>query len=692
MKNSNCIPLLFLLLLLFGGCNLDGLDFDKLSKEITLNPQFVAPIAKANITAWDLVQSANPENEDVITKDANGLIKIVYKQNDLFNYNVRDLINFPKSQNFSFGDKVLGVISPENVGVSKIITLNDLVGNLHGDLDVLIPLNGMNVPFPVVSAKDLVSQFRLDQISDYKTITLSKGTLEISMENKLKVPLTINGSFFDIGNNREITDFTFTNITPNGIKNTSVSLAGFQLSNQVEFRMHSFDTPGSETPVIINLDDYFKVTFNLVDLSISRGNLMFKNPLTLNGSADVFEFEFPEPNVKAFSAVLKKGTLIIEAINSSKLTGSVNFSLNEIKKNGLPVNASIPLNGNLTYIDLSGANLNFTADPTFPYNRIMYNYTVSVYASSDYIDYSSSDKFNMNITLDDLEFKSITGDFGKRVIKVDPRVFNMNVDLFNKIDGSFKLANPKLELIIRNSIGMPASVNLNFTASNKDGKTASVDPPIFEIPVPADLNAGIANKTLVFDNKNSKIVDFMALPPTSEISYLGQINFNSSSQAITPLNPNFFDVDAIFAIDMAMELPLELQISNLAFKDTSGIKGTDYDKIESADLILNAKNGIPLDIDLQLLFVDTISKQQFGASKKTKILSAAQVNSSGVITPVQSSHTISLSSSDMENLRKANGIVFSGTVSSPSGGTVVAPIMSDSKIELNVAIKAQVNL
>jgi len=691
MKRSPNIIWFVLLLLLVSSCNLDSLDFGKLSKEVNLNPEFIAPLAKANITVWDLVQSANTGNEDVISKDPNGLIKIVYKKNSLFNYNVRDFLKFPGSQNFSSGDKILGDISPENVSVSRNITLNELVANLNGALDGLVPLNGMNFPFPPVSVTGLATQFNLDQITDFTSITLSKGTLEIKLENKLKVPITIKGNFFDIGNNRKITDFTFTNIAPNETSKTTFNLAGVQLSNKAEFRMLLFDTPGSSTPVNINLADYFKITFNLIDLGISKGNLMIKNSQTLEGSSDVFVFDFPnEPNMKAFGAVLKKGSLRIETTNSSKLTGAVNFTLNQIKKNGIPIIASIPLSGNSASIDLSGANINFTADPTFPYNRIPYDYSLTVYASSGYINYSSSDHINMKITLDNLEFKSITGDFGKRVIKIDPDVFDMNVDLLSKIDGSFKLANPKLELIIRNSIGMPGSVSLNFTASDKDGKTASLNPPVFDIHVPANINAGIATGSIVFDKGNSNIVNFIALPPTSEISYIGQVDFNKSNQAITPLNPNFLDVDATFAIDMVMDLPLELQISNLAFKDTTGISGGGYDKIETAELILNARNGIPLDVDLQLFFVDTISKIQYGASKKSKILAATIANASGAM-PLQS-NTFILEKADMVNLRKANGIVFSGTVSSPSGGTEVARIMADSKLELNVVIKAKVNL
>lgn len=691
MKKYYYLIWLSLILFIVNSCNLDNLDFEKLSGEVNLKPEFVFPVAKANVTVWDLVQSANKENEDLITKDPNGLIKIIYRQNDLFNYNVRELLKFPASQSFSSGEKYIGDLYPDDVFVSRPLSLRELIGASGGQLDGFLAFNGMTIPFPAISMTSIDARFEMDEISDFTSITLSKGLLEIKMENKLQVPLTITGNLFDVGNNKVIADFTFSNIPPNGTKTNLVNLAGKQFSNKIQFRLLSFVTPGSATPVKINLDDFFKLDFSFKDLGITQGNVIVKNDQTLEGSSSAFFFDFPEPNMKSYGAVLKKGTLLIKTTNASKLNGSINFTLNEVKKNGVPIQINIPLSGTSTTIDMSGAEFNFASDPVTPYNRIPYVYSVTVNKTSGYVNYSSKDAFTMDITLNGLEFKSITGDFGKRSITVDPDVFDLNVDMLNRIDGGFKLANPKLELIIRNSIGMPASVDMEFTASNKDGATASLNPPIFEIPVPSNLNSGIATKSVVFDRNNSNIVNFIALPPTSQISYNGKVDFNTTN-VVSPQNPNFLDVDAIFAIDMAMELPLELQISNLSFKDTSAIEAGDYDQIESADLILNAKNGVPLDIEMQLLFVDTISGTQYGTSKSSKILSAATVSAAGQITPVQSSHTFSLSKTEMDNLRKSNGLVISGKISSPDPTKTVSPIMSDSRIEMNVVIKSKINL
>jgi len=509
---------------------------------VNLSPAFVAPIAKANISGWDLVLSANKGNEDVISKDpVTKLIRIVYKQDNLYKYDVRDF-NFPS---FSVP--------------SRIISLANLISTLGGDLNALTLLDGMTVPFPAFYFPSIVTEFNMDQISHFNSVTFKKGSLGITLENKLKVPITIIGSLYDMGNNRIVADFTFENITPNGIANKSTSLAGLQLSNKVEFRMLTFKTPGSAPVAVkIDLNDYFKLTFDL----------------------------------------------------------------------------------------------------------------------------------------ENIEFKSITGDFGKQQINIGPEQFDMNVELLNKLDGSFILANPKLKLIFNNPIGMPALLDVGFKASNKSGSTVTLKKKsgLFEIPVPTSMDKP-ATGSIVFDKDNSNIVDFIALPPTGKIWYQGQVSFNQNNQ-VTQDNPNFLDLDNPFSVGIEMELPLELQTSTLTFKDTSAISGGNLDKIETAELILNATNGIPLDVDLQLFFVDTLSKDKppYGFSKKTKILSAAQVNALGGITPTKSSNTFSLDKSEMENLRKANGVVFMGTVSSSASGTTIAPILSDSKIELNLVIKSKVNL
>jgi hypothetical protein len=674
-------------------CNLDSLDFDKLSDEVNLKPELVGPIARANISVWDLLQAVNKDNKDLISKDPNGLVKIMYKQTDLFKYNVRDLLSFPVQQSFSSGDKQLGDIQPGNVSINRNITLADL-GGLAGGGPINVSLfNGLTVPIPAYSFNGPSFSYKIDQITDFNNVTLTKGSLEIAIENKLRIPVSLTGSLYDLGYNRKVkNDITFSNVAPNTIAKVSMDLAGVQLSNNLEFRLASFSTPGSTTPVYIDKNDYIKLTADLKNAIVSRGNLKV-NTQTVAGSSGTVSFVFPEPDLKAFATVLKKGTMTIKVSNTSKINGAINLNLPEIKKNGIAVTASVPLSGSSVTVDLTGANLNFASDPVVPYNRIPYSYNVQVNTSTGYIDYSATDVIRVDMTLTGLEFKSVHGDFGKRAIQINPSTFDMNMDMLDKIDGNFKLLNPKLELIFHNSIGMPASVALDLKATNKSGQQLLLTrtPSTYDIPIPANINAGIATGSMIFDKQNSNIVSFVALPPSGKISYSGKADFNKTN-VVTLQNPNFLDMDATFAIDVAMELPIELQVNNLTFKDTTGITGDNFDQVENAELTINATNGIPLDVDVQLFFIDTISKTQYGSSKKLKVLTAAQVSSTGVITPSVTTQPFGLDANEMKNLRKANGVVFSGSVSSPSGGTGVSSLYSDSKLQLNLVLKSKINL
>jgi hypothetical protein len=382
---------------------------------------------------------------------------------------------------------------------------------------------------------------------------------------------------------------------------------------------------------------------------------------------------------------MKKSPFIIWFVLLLFLVNSCNYDSLDFNKLSREVNLNpsfvAPIaKANITVWDLvQSGNKDMITKDANGLIKIVYKQTdLFKFKISDYIDFPKHPDYNVSIS-----------NFEKQLIKFEGG-FDMNVEMLDKIDGPFTLANPKLQLTIHNSIGMPASMGLEMSATNKSKSVVLKRlPPEFNIPVPANLAEGIRTDSIEFNKDNSNIVEFISLPPTGKILYSGKLDFNTT---VTPQNPKFLDRNATFAIDMVMELPIELKISNLAFKDTTSITGNNFDKLETAELIINAKNGIPLDVDLQLFFVDTISGKQFGTSKKTKILTAAQVNGSGVITPSQSSNTFGLDKSEMENLRKANGIVFVGSISSPSGGATVAPILWDSKIELNVVIKSKVNL
>ena len=186
-----------ILLFLINSCNLDSLDFNKLSDDLNLNPEFTGPIAKANIT-------------------------------------IRDL--------------------------------GELVGGGPINVDAL---HGSTVPFPSYSFNGPYHAYEMGRVDAFTSITIAKGSLEFILENKLKVPVSFTGCLFDLGNNRKILDnIVFKNVAPKAISKVTFDLAGTQISNNMEFRLLTFSTPGSTTPVYIDKLDFMNLTLALKNFSI----------------------------------------------------------------------------------------------------------------------------------------------------------------------------------------------------------------------------------------------------------------------------------------------------------------------------------------------------------------------------------------------------------------------------------------
>ncbi|MDX9883659.1 MAG: hypothetical protein RBS73_16480 [Prolixibacteraceae bacterium] len=678
------------LLFIANSCNLDNFDFGKLSDDVDLSPEFVMPLANADISMWDIIESVNDENDTLLKTGDNNVIKIVYTEEGIYDYKVRDLLDLPQQKSFSSGDKVFGGIALDNVQVNKEVNLWDITGAVDGNIDNIIPMDGTVNVFPSTSyVGPPPAVYAVPNITDFTWVKFTTGDLEITLQNNLPVPITIEGGLINKTSGQGIAAFSFINLTPGNTQTVTVSMANRTITNLIDFRMTKFETHATGFPALINLNDGFKLSMNFKNIEIWEGNVKV-DAQTLTGFSGSFNFEF-EDNVKVFEAILERGFMDITSFNNSQLTGTINLSFPQIKKNGNPVQVSVPFTGSPNTVGLSDAVINFASDIASPYNTVPYEYSISVNEYPGYVNYYSTDFIRMNVSLSSLDYTSIKGDFGDKNITIDEGSFKMDTEFLDKISGNFKLANPQLQLVLTNGIGVPAEVNANFIAQNKSGQSVSLDPAPFRLATPTSLGSPAVTQTIDFNKSNSNIVNFIALPPSGNITYSGNISFNPDG-AINAANPNFFDLDASLKIDLGVDLPFELQVSNLTFEDTAKISSGDLDMIKSAELIVNAVNEIPLDIDVQLFFIDTISGQQYSSSAKKKLLSAAQISDTGVITPVTSSNSVQLSETELEGLKKANGIVFKGMISSPENGTKTAVIYSTSRLNMNVVIKSKFDL
>jgi hypothetical protein len=689
--NRKKIQLLICMLssaILFTTCNTEDIDFDKIFSDINWTPEVKLPIASGEFTVWDLIESMNSEDDTLVQENEEGIVTIVYKEESIVNYNVRELIELTESQNFTAANFEFGELSLEDMSFSSQVTLQELINTTGGPSGVEA-LDENYAVFPPYSFTG-TADFGLETtITEFESIEISEGLLTISFFNGFPVPVTVRGLFYDELNGTAFASFEFNDI-PTGQEATpeEINLAGKQTSKYLVFRMTEFSTNGSSpSTVYIEMDGYFKLGFAFSNVKISGGTATPKAE-EIDGASGDFTFDFEDDELEINTATLNEGTLTITATNNSQVTGTLHIEMPSITYSGTALGSDIDIQANQTTtqsIDLTDYLIDMTMAAGADVNAIPYAYTVDI-TSSGPIDFSAIDNIDLSFDLIYLEFSLVTGYFSQQIATIDQGEFSLSMDMWDQIRGDFRLANPAIRLIVTNPVGTPNTVNMNFTAYNAEEGTASLDPDPFSLPLPTSPTQGAVTDTIALDKDNSNIVDFIALPPSDSMTYQGNIVFNPDGR---PANDNFLNMDDTITFDMEMNIPLELKLTNVeVINDTSALDMKDMDFLRTAELSIIATNEIPIDIELELAFIDTISGEQYGESVSGPLLTAAAVDENGNITATQTTNEITLDETDIDNMKQANGLVMIGTISSPDNGETVGTLYADSELEIQLSIGA----
>lgn len=356
-----------------------------------------------------------------------------------------------------------------------------------------------------------------------------------------------------------------------------------------------------------------------------------------------FPFNFIQEE-KLDSMILDQGSLIFNVTSEFQHTGNIIITCPNIRLNNVSFIDTIVLN------DDSG---NFSSNSTFPIdgytiylndsvgNDTMFfpiYFHVELISSGGAINYG--EEINVTTTLSDLDFEAVFGYLGN--YELLDQTGSMDLSFFdNTLDGYLQFENPQINFNIRNSYGVPAAITIErFTGFKTEDDSiqmnfnASIDPFGYAFPKLSDyINSDIfRDTTIVIDSSNSNISDFLTLLP-SRIEY----NLLAISNPITPGIPidsaNFATDDSKIDIDFEFIIPLWFKADNFALEDTIDLDLTDIDDdadfIEKVNIMLEVSNGLPLDIDFQIYFLD----ETYNSVDTLFAEDARPVISSGVLDP-----------------------------------------------------------
>lgn len=214
---------------------------------------------------------------------------------------------------------------------------------------------------------------------------------------------------------------------------------------------------------------------------------------------------------------------------------------------------------------------------------------------------------NVNISLTNISIKSVYAQFSSY-----PIPFNEIIDFdlsSTNYGGDLTIYNPKIYISTKNSFMMKGAIDIDTAAFSGDGVYSSIitNPPV-TINVPISPNSYT----------------------TEQVDAFSSINLNTdynkiSISGVAILNPDGFDAGVIridenseISLKLKAEIPLDLKITTLYYKDTldfdltqilKDIPIADFQFIDTLALRAYFESTIPVNAYGQVYFIDTTSQE-----------------------------------------------------------------------------------
>ncbi|MBI9037372.1 MAG: hypothetical protein JEY97_04495 [Bacteroidales bacterium] len=696
--------ILFMLLMAFQSCKKD------LNKIVTptLNPTMSVPLLNTNLTLGHLL-----EQDSNLIYNSDSSIKIVYSDDSLFSIGVDEIIEIPEQEEV-VEHFDLGKVEIDNVSINEQVVLYDMIQNIPShQRDSILAHDGTVDFFPATDPPSQPVLVNLPEFNNFSSVVLSEGYLVLSITNNIRVPFqNINIVIEDIINSIDIGTILIPQIDSMATVKDSISLAGVEMSNSLRARISDFTSPGSglmanpnpppdSIPdpskfvlVEVNIDNFYvEATTSNIKATSGFAKIPYQSKPIYNNDTTI-GFDVPSGS-ELQHITLSKVNLIYEINSTIKTTIDLKLMLPDATIDGNPVtprNITIPPLGTVNDTwNLDGVEFDLTTDPLKPYNAVHIAYEVTSQPTGEnLVEFDQNEYVEMIYSLDNIDFSFVDGYFGNQLFEVDLDSLDLNIDFLDQISGGLIFSDPEISLNYSNSIGVPIAVNLNMTGKSKTGKEQNIDILIdgedtirFEYPkIPGE----IILSSFIINKENSKIQDFLALPPKG-------ITYSGAGLTNTPIGTpvyNFANISDKFTLGVDMKLPLSLETSDLEIYETVDVNlGDDFSKnVESASLKINAINGFPFSADFLLVLKDSISPENIVALDTISVeggLIAAKTNAVGkVIETTNCSLTIDLNDHQLDSFSKANQLTFTSKMSTYESG--IAKLYTNYYIKAYIAI------
>lgn len=682
---------------ILNGCKKDTTDFSKFDS-YKPTPEFAIPLVNTQISMLNYVQ----EDTTNTKVDANGLVHFVYREDNLYKYDVADFFEFDNQNSTSINNK-LGSILISEVRNTKLVTLQDLSAGFSPTAKAAFDAAAGTVNiFPAIS-ENVSNITSFEAFTEFSSITFSEGYLIIKITNKLPVNLnTIKLNLYNLTPTQSLLGvFNYTNIAPGASKSDSIQLINKSLGNTLGYNLPVLNTNSSApTAVLINYQDSIVI------------NAIGRNLRAISGVAKFPDQDIPAKNteidftpgdttqrVRKLNLAAGKLKFVAQSTIKEPIQLTINFP--GAKKNGSPFPSqiiNIPYTGTGTNfidssIDISNVDFDLTQNPNKPYNFIPVNYTAKVISSGNAVAFDSSDYLNLQIETTRLQLEYFEGYAGTIEVPSDNNNF-INLSFLDKIKNGLNLYDGELKLKVNNSIGIPIKFNYNFIGKNNDGVSQDAQLLPFEANYPSVSEVNQTKLTTqVYSNKNNngKINELMSLPPHSI-----KVEGKAITNAVKDQSKNqFVKRGSKISVDVELDLPLAIRTTNFSLSDTSKFDINSLKQFTRFTLGLNTENGFPFETTLKLYFYNSKTNTIIDSlDDKTILLSAITDTDGKVIQTTKSRSEIGINEILLKKLKEsgADKIITKSTLKTENSGSKTVKVFSDYFIKVSLGVTTSIKL
>ncbi len=410
---------------------------------------------------------------------------------------------------------------------------------------------------------------------------------------------------------------------------------------------------------------------------------------------------------KLDSIYLKQGDLNLSVTSGFHHLGILTITSDYIKQGGTPFEEVVQISsadGSFTMnklIDVAGYDLYF--DNSLPDSTLLpVNFELKLINSGAPINAGETCEITMNFS--DLDFFAAFGYIGDYQFLSDSG--EIELEFFKEFpEGNIRFENPQFIFNIRNSFGVPIQgelFNLSGT-STESGQTVDIafDPGYmpFTVEAPSLTEIGQSKFTVfTVSGENSTIPDAIEIKPDL-VTY--GVRAGADPGSATERNHFVLDTSRI-DVDYEIVVPLWLSASGLSFEEDSmdfdfeEDFGDVSDHLNSLTFRVEVDNWLPLDVDLQVYFLDelyTMVDSLFDSPERILGSDPASLDADGKITSPENKVTeIVFEKDDLDKLTPAKFMKLSLALATTDQGVPSVKIYSFYTIDFNLAIRANFRL